>query len=127
MLWPESSWNPVVGSGGVPEPESVPGHMVKGQLLVMTNVQAKELVKNVKINATRERRRVGFAMICRDGEVYGYLYAEEFVDSFAELNFISSKIVILGLVFLEFWMASNTRNSLLWHDQRRYLIDIRML
>lgn len=31
MLWPESNWNPVAGSGGVPAPDNVPGHIVKGQ------------------------------------------------------------------------------------------------
>lgn len=42
-LWPEFNWNPVVGSGVVPAPESVAGHIVKGQLLVMVKRAAEEL------------------------------------------------------------------------------------
>lgn len=60
MLWPESNWNPVAGSGGVPEPDSVPGHIVKGQLFVMTNVHAKELAKKEK--TIKERRSFQDAM-----------------------------------------------------------------
>lgn len=43
-----SNRNPVVASGGLPEPESVPGHIVCGQLLIMVNVYEKEQQKNVK-------------------------------------------------------------------------------
>lgn len=60
MLWPESNWNPVAGSGGVPAPDSVPGHIVKGQLLVMMNVHANELVKKGK--NVKEMRNVQEAM-----------------------------------------------------------------
>ncbi|KAI3700527.1 hypothetical protein L2E82_45158 [Cichorium intybus] len=49
-LWPEYNWNPDVGSGVVPAPESVAGHIVKGQLLVMVKraAEQQEINKNGK-------------------------------------------------------------------------------
>lgn len=47
-LCPEFNWNPVVGSGGVPEPAKVPGHMVCGQLFVMVNMDEKAKEKEME-------------------------------------------------------------------------------
>ncbi|KAI3505805.1 hypothetical protein L1887_28089 [Cichorium endivia] len=49
-LWPEFNWNPDVGSRVVPAPESVAGHIVKGQLLVMVKraAEQQEINKNGK-------------------------------------------------------------------------------
>ncbi|KAI3778803.1 hypothetical protein L2E82_08188 [Cichorium intybus] len=51
-LWPEFNWNPDVGSGVVPAPESVAGHIVKRQLLVMVKraAEQQEINKNGKRN-----------------------------------------------------------------------------
>jgi len=54
-----SNRNPVVASGGLPEPASVPGHIVCGQLLMMVNVYEQEQVKNVK----RMSKLVSFHML----------------------------------------------------------------
>ena len=61
-----SNRNPVVASGGLPEPESVPGHIVCGQLLIMVNEYEKEQEKNVKRMSKLVRFQDDFVGIFKD-------------------------------------------------------------
>lgn len=63
MLWPDSSWNPVVGSSGVPAPASVPGHIVSGQLLVTVNMQENDLERRKEKMSSRNSFLVFVVMV----------------------------------------------------------------